>query len=89
MMSDLKKFKEKVINKFCSEITDNIFLMIQNDRTLIQEYLKLLEKNQQNVINSSIAKEIKNRFKLENQDLKIKNPKSFLIKSHESFEASK
>ena len=85
-MDDLKNFKEKIIQRFSSEITDSVFLMIQNDRELLQAYMKLLENHPQNVVNSLIAKEIKHKFNLENKDLKIKNPKSFLIKSHESFE---
>ena len=85
-MSDLKLFKERIIQRFSSEITDQVFLMIQNDRELFQEYMKLLGTNKQNVINSSIAKEIKKKYNLENRDFKITNPKSFLIKSHESFE---
>jgi hypothetical protein len=85
-MNDLKEFKERIIRKFSSEITDSVFLMIQNDRELLQAYMKLLENHKQNVINSSIAKEIKKKYNLDNKDLKIKEPKSYLIKSHESFD---
>jgi hypothetical protein len=84
-MNDLNIFKNRIIERFSSEITDYVFLMIQNDRELLQEYMKLLGNNKQNVINSSIAKEIKKTYNLENQNLIIKNPKSFLIKSYESF----
>lgn len=85
-MSNLTSFKDKIIKRFSEEITDSVFLMIQHDRELLQEYLDLLEKNKRHVINSQIAKEIKKKFNLENKDLRIKEPKSFLIKSHESFD---
>lgn len=85
-MTDLKKFKEKMINKFSSTITDNVFLMIQNDKDLMKDYLLLLENHKLNIINSSLAKEIKKRYNLENKDLKNKSPKSNLIQSFEIFE---
>lgn len=85
-MTDLKEFKERVIEKFSSTITDNVFLMIQNDKKLMKEYLQLLEKHKLNVLNSSLAKEIKKRYNLENRDLKNKTPKSNLIQTFETFE---
>lgn len=85
-MLDLKVFKEKVIEQFSSTITDNVFLMIQNDKELMKEYLLLLEKHKLNILNSSLAKEIKKRYNLENKDLKNKNPKSNLIQTFETFE---
>lgn len=86
-MTDLKDFKSKVIDKFCETITDRIFLMIQNDRDLMQEYLSIIEKgNSRANINSQIAKEIKKRFQLDNQIMRNIDPQSSLIKSHEQFD---
>jgi hypothetical protein len=85
-MTALQNFKNNIIDRFSSEITDNVFLMIQNERELLQDYLKLIENGKLNIVNSSIAKEIKKRYKLDNKDLQIKNPRSFLIKTHQSFE---
>ena len=85
-MTKLDEFKSKVVNQFCEDITDRVFLMIQNDRTLMQEYLAIIEAgNSRANINSQIAKEIKKRFQLGNEDFKNKKPESFLIKSHEKF----
>jgi hypothetical protein len=86
-MNKLKEFKQKVMDQFSSEITDNVFLMIQNDKDLLFEYLKLLEGHKLNILNSSIAKEIKKRYNLDNKDLIIENPKSLLIQTHQSFKA--
>lgn len=86
-MSDLNVFKSKVVDQFCETITDRIFLMIQNDRELMQEYLSIIEKgNSRANINSQIAKEIKKRFKLNNQNIKNMEPQSVLIASHEQFD---
>lgn len=87
-MTYLINFKSKVVDQFCETITDRIFLMIQNDRELMQEYLSIIEKgNSRANINSQIAKEIKKRFKLNNQNSKNKEPQSVLIASHEQFDA--
>ena len=40
--------------------------MIQNDKELMQDYLNLLSDNKRHVVNSSIAKAIKDKFNLDN-----------------------
>ena len=86
-MKELNDFKKKVINEFSKEITDRVFLMIQNDKELMKEYLLLIEKgNSLTYINSEIAKEIKRKFSLKNLNEKNSNPKSTLIQGHEIFE---
>lgn len=86
-MKELDNFKKKVIEDFALQITDKVFLMIQNDRTLMKEYLSLIEKNDSLAsINREIAKEVKKRFNLESLGEKNKEPKSFLIQGHELFE---
>lgn len=83
---ELKEFKEIVVEKFCATITDKVFLMIQNDRELMRDYLDIISKNNSVAnVNGQIAKEIKKRFNLENKDLRNNNPESFLIQSHEEF----
>jgi hypothetical protein len=85
-MPTLNDFKTKVVDQFCEDITDRVFLTIQNDKDLMQEYLDVLGSgNARKSINSAIAKEIKSRFQLSNQGLKNKEPKSTLIQSHEQF----
>ncbi len=44
-MSQLSDFAEKVMRRFSKRKTDEIFLMIQTDKKLMYEYLKLVEKN--------------------------------------------
>ena len=85
-MITLNEFQNRIIEQFSKTITDKVFLMIQNDRELLSDYLHLLEHNKLNILNSSIAKEVKKRYKLQNRDLKNKNPQSYLIQSFEEFE---
>ena len=64
-MSELDNFKDKVINIFSEQLTDKVFLMIQNNRELMREYLAVIEKSKSLAyVNSEIAKEVKKRYKL-------------------------
>jgi len=99
---ELNDFLRRLMDVFCEKynianktlprgfnvatITDTIFLMIQNDRELMSDYLHVVA-NQGNLgyVNSEIAKEIKQEFELENEDMKNEYPNSFLIQSHEFF----
>ena len=33
-----KEFAQKVVEKFCLELTDQLFLYIENDKGLMQDY---------------------------------------------------
>jgi hypothetical protein len=80
----IDQFTKKAIDKFTVDITDNLFILIQNDKELMQDYLNLLENNKRNVVNSSIAKAIKDSYNLDNIG-ESQNPKSTLIKTFEQF----
>jgi hypothetical protein len=81
---NVNQFTKKAIDKFTIDITDKIFLLIQNDQELMQDYLNLLSDNKRNVINSSIAKAIKDKFNLDNIG-ESQKPESTLIKTFEQF----
>ncbi|REE78825.1 hypothetical protein BX611_2960 [Lutibacter oceani] len=86
-MKDLKDFKEKVIDLFSEKLTDKVFLMIQNDRELMRDYLAIIEKsNSLAYVNSEIAKEVKKRYDLKNLNQRNEEPESLLIQTHEMFE---
>lgn len=89
-MKQLDDFKKKVVDSFTTQLTDKVFLMIQNDRDLMKEYLSIIEKsNSLSYINSEIAKEIKKRYNLDNLGEKNESPKSFLIQGYELFKTKK
>ncbi|MDR0437008.1 MAG: hypothetical protein LBH22_01760 [Bacteroidales bacterium] len=98
---ELKTFLPKLMAAFCNKysitnatfpkgfnvatITDTVFLMIQNDRELMFEYLQtIVHHGNLGHANSEIAKEIKRYFGLSNAGLN-KYPNSFLIQSFENF----
>jgi len=98
---ELGNFLSELMNVFCEKykitnailpkgfnvttITDTVFLMIQNDRELMYNYLRVVA-NQGNLgyVNSEIASEIKQYFDLTNAGLN-EYPNSFLIQSYECF----
>jgi hypothetical protein len=83
-MIKIDDFTNKVLNSYSKEITDQVFLYIQNDRELMHEYLTLINSNDIRYVNSQIAKAIKERYgltPLENKGV----PKSSLIQSFEEF----
>ena len=82
----LQEYSEELLSKFSKEITDQVFLSIQNDRKLMHEYLRLVGENGIDSVNKHIGKSVKKRYKLSNSDSRQDNPKSMLIKSHQEFE---
>lgn len=86
-MKQLDEFKEKIIDIFSGQLTDKVFLMIQNDRELMREYLSIIEKSKSLAyVNSEIAKEVKKRYDLKNLNYRNEKPESLLIQGHEMFE---
>lgn len=82
----IKKFTDKVLDEFSKEITDQVFLSIQNNRELMHEYLRLISTNTIDIVNQRIGKAVKDRYKLSNLNSRQDEPKSTLIKSHQEFE---
>lgn len=80
----MEQFIKKVLSRFTDNITDRIFLMIQNDSELMGEYLNLLDRHKENIdldtLNSNIGKYIKNYLNLDNIG-ESKKPKSTLIRT--------
>jgi len=79
----LDEFCRKVLNKFSDSVTDQVFLMIQNDRELIKDYLALIAGGgQPHTINGELGKTIKSVFNLNNVG-RCQHPQSPLIQSYE------
>lgn len=81
-----KRIAEEAIKRMNKKITNEIFLIIQNDRKLMQEYLRAVEKNTVDVVNQKIGKVVKKAYVLTNVDDREENPSCTLIKSHQKFE---
>lgn len=83
---EIKEFNEMVIQQFTDEITDLVFLYIQNDEKLMSTYLDLISKKNRHTVNAQLGKFIKDRFNVDNViddngNTKRKEAKSVLIKT--------
>ena len=59
----MNDFLNRMFEKFESQITDNIFCFIQNDKELMKAYLDLVAENGNlQYVNSHIAQEITKRY---------------------------
>lgn len=76
----------EAIKKMNKKITNEIFLIIQTDRELMQQYLRAVETSGLNVLNQTIGKKVKEAYKLSNMNDREDNPSCTLIKSHQIFE---
>ncbi len=83
---ELNDLSEKVLHRFSQTITDKIFLFLQSDKELMQDYLQTVAKKGLDVTNMHLGKAIKIRFNLENDIQREDNPSSTLIKSHQIFQ---
>ncbi len=76
----------KAIDILNKKITNEIFLIIQNDKQLMNEYLRAIEAVGLDTLNQSIGKEIKKAYKLTNINEREDSPSCTLIQSHQKFE---
>ena len=81
-MNEIESFTENAISKVIAEITDRVFLEVQNNPELMQNYLQMLETKDARSINAEIGKYIRVRLGLTNIG-REDSPKSTLIKSYE------
>ena len=81
-----KQLAQKAIEKLNKRITNEVFLIIQNDKELMHSYLKAVEKKGLDVVNRVIGMEVKKQYKLVNVDDREENPSCTLIQSHQKFE---
>ncbi len=75
------KYAEKIVKDFMRDITDHIFLNIQHDEKLMRKYQTCVNESSLKEVNTTIGKEVKKLFDLENDD-ECNTPRSWLIKSY-------
>lgn len=80
-------FAEEVIKAFTKDLTDNVFLYIQENEELLQMYFDAISESDRKTVNSVLGKQIKKRFDVENEiddetgRFLKGEPKSVLIKT--------
>lgn len=67
-------------------ITNEVFLIIQNDRDLMHDYLRAVESQGLDLVNQQIGREVKTSYQLENIDERENNPSCTLIQTHQIFQ---
>ena len=80
------KLAKTAIQKFNKRITNEVFLIIQNDKKLMYDYLRLVEAKGLDTVNQSIGKEVKKEYGLTNINDREDDPSCTLIQSHQKFE---
>jgi hypothetical protein len=81
---DAKEIAQEAICILNKKITNEIFLIIQNNRPLMLEYLRAVEANGLDSVNQTIGKAVKSAYDLKN-DEREDNPSCTLIQSHQKF----
>ena len=85
-MIDKNLYVDKVVGKFTREITDQVFLMIEHDNTLKQEYDALTQNHgDKHALNCAIGKGVRRALHLPNTG-RCGAPESALIDSYECHE---
>ena len=85
MVLDISQFTQNVLNEFAEQLTDQVFLFIENDRELMRQYLHTVEGKELDPVNAHIAQAIKRHFGLESKGEKCDTPNSKLIQGYEKF----
>jgi len=79
---NLQEFRDKALTRFTREITDIFFCYIENDKELLQDYQRVIGRdNNLDETNMSLGAAVKEWFRLENLNENF-NPKSKLIRSY-------
>lgn len=77
---------ETAIAKLNKHITNEVFLIIQNNRELMYEYLRAVDRDDLDTVNQTIGKAVKKAYQSTNIDDREDNPSCTLIQSHQKFE---
>jgi hypothetical protein len=72
-------FVNNVVAYKNKRITDEVFLLIQNNREFMREYLRLVQNEGLDEVNKRIGKQIKEAYKLTDAPTRNNDPQSTLI----------
>lgn len=82
---DVDAIAAEAVARLNRRITNEIFLIIQNDRELMQAYLRAVERQGLDSVNQGIGKAVKAAYGLEKSNERENNPSCTLIQSHQIF----
>ena len=81
-----KQIAQEAIGILNKKITNEVFLTIQNNRSLMLDYLRAVEAKGLDSVNQIIGKEVKAVYQLTNINEREDNPSCTLIQSHQKFD---
>ena len=81
-----KEIAQEAIKMLNKRITNEVFLIIQNDRELTHKYLRAVSNCGLDYVNQTIGKVVKESYSLVNINERENNPSCTLIESHQKFE---
>lgn len=81
-MNKIEEIAENALQGLLEDITDHVFMLIQDDRNLMQDYIQQVVENDKDTVNKAIGKYIKKRLDLTNLG-RCEEPESSLISSYE------
>jgi hypothetical protein len=76
-----EEFAQNVVGRFSEEITDLVFLYIENDKELMHDYLRLVSEKGLDSVNMNLGMKIKEKFNVDNIG-RTGDTKSKLIQSY-------
>lgn len=82
-MNPIESVAEEALEIIAKDITDQVFIIIQDNRELMQKYIDQVEASGKDTVNRTIGKYVKNRLNLTNLDQREDDPQSTLIASYE------
>lgn len=82
---EIKELVDKVVAHKNKTITDEVFLLIQDDRDFMQEYLELIREHGIGTVNPCIGRMVKQKYGLTADDQQNLDPKSTLISKHQKY----
>jgi len=81
-----KQVAEVAISVLNKRITNEVFMIIQNDKNLMYEYLRAVEIEGLDTVNQTIGKQVKDSYILVNINDREDNPSCRLVQSYQKFE---
>ena len=82
----VSEIAQEAMSRLNKRITNEVFLIIQQDRKLMREYLKAVKDQGSDTVNRQIGKQVKVRYGLTNMDEREDNPSCTIIQSHQKLE---
>jgi len=83
---EIKDLADEVIALKNKSITDEVFLLIQNNKEFMQKYLRLVQEKGLQTVNQQIGRMVMTKYGLTHDTERNYEPESTLISSYQVFD---